>query len=156
MPKDEIQKYNKDDITYLMPDYFSNHDERFHLFRYEKNVKSNAAEWEKLSEIEEYYKTNKFNYKIQENNGRRFYTEYINDIEIENIVFGELEYGSVFNILEDKVCSFTEVYSEMKKIYPRINEARVKEILNNLKEAYLVYYDTAFSNIVSVIGLSNK
>ena len=153
MDIDEREKYNIDDITYLMPDYFSNTENRFHLFRYEKNAKSNIAEWEKLIEIENYYKSNKFNYKIQENNGRIYYTEYINDTEIENIVFGELEYGSILHILEEKVCSFNEVFSEMKKTYPRIRETRVKEVLRHLKEAYLIYYHAEFSNIVSVIGL---
>ena len=153
MQKEERRKYDIDDITYLMPDEFSNHDERFHLFRYEKNVKSNIAEWGKLIEIEKYYKNNKFSYKIQENKGRIYYTEYTNDTEIENIVFGELEYGSVLKILEEKVYSFTEVFSGMKKLYPRINEKRVKEVLHHLKEAYLIYFDNEFSNIVSIISV---
>jgi len=154
MDNEEREKYDIDDVTYLMPDYFSNNEDRFHLFRFEKNVKSNIAEWEKLIEIEEYYKNNKFGYKIQENNGRVYYTEYINDTEIENIVFGELEYGSILNILEEKVSSFTDVYSAMQKIYPKISERRVQEILSHLKEAYLVYFNNEFSNIVSVIGLN--
>ena len=155
MPNDERKKYDTDDITYLMPDYFSNNEDRFHLFRYEKNVKSNITEWEKLIEIEEYYKTNKFNYKIQENNGKVYYTEYMNDTEIENIVFGELEYGSILNIIEEKIFSFTDIYSAMKKTYPKISEERVKEILSNLKEAYLIYFNSEFSNIVSLIGLKS-
>ena len=153
MQEDEREKYDIDDITYLMPEYFSNHEDRFHLFRYEKNVKSNAAEWEKLIEIEEYYKNNKFSYKIQEDKGRIYYTEYTNDTEIENIVFGELEYGSILKFLEEKVYSFSVVFSAMKKLYPRITERRVKEVLSHLKEAYLIYYNTKYSNIVSVINL---
>ena len=154
MDNEEREKYDIDDVTYLMPDYFSNNEDRFHLFRYERNVKSNITEWEKLIEIEEYYKNNKFSYKIQENKGRIYYTEYINDTEIENIVFGELEYGSILNILEEKVSSFTEAYSAMRKIYPKISERRVQEVLSHLKEAYLVYFNSEFSNIVSIIGLN--
>jgi radical SAM superfamily enzyme YgiQ (UPF0313 family) len=153
MSNEERHKYNKDDSSYLMPDYFSNHEDRFHLFRYEKDVKSNAEEWEKLMDIENYYKNNKFSYKIQENNGRVYYTEYCNDTEIENIVFGELEYDAILNILEDKVYSFTELHSAMTKIHPKISKAKVKVIMSNLKEAYLIYFNTDFSNIVSVIGL---
>ena len=155
MSTDERKKYDCDDITYLIPDYFSNSETRFHLFRYEKNVKDNVKEWNKLSEIEDYYKTNKFSYKIQENNGVCYYTEYCNDTEIENIVFGEFEYGSVLKAVEEKICTFTEVYSYMMNIYTEITEERVKEILMNLKEAYLIYYNTEFSNIVSVIELKN-
>ncbi len=153
MSTDERKKYDCDDITYLMPDYFSNSESRFHLFRYEKSVKDNLREWNKLSKIEDYYKTNKFSYKIQENNGIFYYTEYCNDTEIENIVFGEFEYGTVLKAVEEKICAFTELYSYMKKIHTEITEEKVKEILMNLKQACLIYFNTEFSNIVSVVEL---
>jgi radical SAM superfamily enzyme YgiQ (UPF0313 family) len=155
MSIEEREKYDVDDITYLMPDNFSNSKNRFHLFRYEKRVRDNAKEWDKLIEIEDYYKSNKFSYKIQENNGICYYTEYCNDTEIENIVFGEPEYGDLLKTLEKKICTFTEVYSTMLKIYPEIIEDRVKEILLNLKNAYLIYCNPEFSNVVSVIELQN-
>ena len=151
MSNDEREKYDCDDITYLMPDHFSNSDTRFHLFRYEKSVPDNVKEWNKLIEIEDYYKTNKFSYKIQENNGICYYTEYCNDTELENIVFGEMEYGHILKAVGEKICAFSEVYSDMKKIFPEVTEKRVKEILTSLKNAYLIYCDTNFSNIVSVI-----
>ena len=153
MTIDERIKYNCDDITYLLPDYFSNTANRFHLFRYEKSKQDNVKEWNKLIEIEDYYKNNKFSYKIQENNGIYYYTEYCNDTEIENIVFGETEYGYILKTIDTKICTFTEVYSEMLKIYPEISEERVKEILMNLKKAFLIYCNTEFSNIVSIIEL---
>ncbi|NOQ25543.1 MAG: radical SAM protein [Bacteroidales bacterium] len=155
MSDDERKKYNCDDLSYLLPDYFSKNENRFHLFRYEKNIPDNAKEWNKLIEIEDYYKTNKFNYKIQENNGIYYYTEYCNDIEIENIVFGEPDYGHVLKAVEQKVCTFTELYSDMKKVFTDISEERLKEILTNLKESYLIYCNAEFSNIVSVIELKN-
>ena len=155
MSDDERKKYDGDNLSYLLPDYFSNNEDRFHLFRFEKNVPDNVKEWDKLIEIEDYYKTNKFSYKIQENNGIYYYTEYCNDIEIENIVFGEPDYGHVLKAVEQKVCTFTELYSDMKKGYPEITEERLKEILANLKEAYLIYCNAEFSNIVSVIELKN-
>ena len=153
MSNEERMKYDCDNLTYLLPDYFSNNENRFHLFRYEKNKQDNLKEWNKLIEIENYYKNNKFSYKIQENKGIFYYTEYCNDTEIENIVFGETEYGYILKTLDDRICTFKEVYSEMLKIYPEISEDRVKEILMNLKEAYLIYCNTEFSNIVSVIAL---
>ena len=155
MSDDERKKYDKDDLSYLLPDYFSNSEDRFHLFRFEKNVPDNVKEWDKLIEIEDYYKTNRFSYKVQENNGIYYYTEYCNDIEIENIVFGEAEYGYVLKAVEQKVCAFIDLHSDMKKVYPEITEERLKEILTNLKEAYLIYCNAEFSNIVSVIELKN-
>lgn len=153
MPDAEIRKYDTDDLTYLMPDYFSNHEDRFHLFRYKKNVPANAKEWDKLIEVEDYYKTHTFSYKIQENNGIYYYTEYCNDEEIENIVFGEPEYGSVLKATEQQVRTFTELFTDIKKDYPQMTEERLKEILTNLKEGYLIYCNAQFSNIISVLEL---
>ncbi len=151
MSLEERKEYDKDDITYLMPESYSNSENRFHLFRYEKNVPSNNKEWNKLMEIEDYYKTNKFSYKIQENNSIYYYTEYCNDVEIENIVFGEPEYGYVLKAIEQKVYTFAVLYEEMKKVFIKITKQRLQEILSNLKKSYLIYCNTEFSNIVSVI-----
>lgn len=153
MPNEEKEKYDRDDLTSLMPDHFSNNENRFHLFRYEKNAHDNVKEWEKLMKIEEYYKTNKFSYKIQENKGTLYYTEYCNDTEIENIVFGETEYGDILKAVENKICTFSEVHAAMQKRYPEISEDRVKEILTNLKVSCLIYCNLEFSNIVSVVEL---
>ena len=155
MSDDKKKKYDCDDISYLLPDYFSNSEERFHLFRYKNIAPDNVTEWDKLIKIEDYYKNNTFSYKIQENNGIYYYTEYCNDTEIENIVFGEPEYGYVLEAVEKKVCTFQKLYSDIKKVYPEITEKRLKDILTNLKESYLIYCNTEFSNIVSVLELKS-
>lgn len=154
MSDDEKKRYNYDGTAYLLPDYFSNSDDRFHLFRFEKDAPSNIKEWEKLIEIEEYYKTNKFSYKILENSGIYYYTEYCKDEEVANITFGEPEYGYILKAVEQKVCDFNELYSDMKKIFTEITEDNLKEILSNLKESYLIYFNTEFSNIISVIEIN--
>ncbi|MCK4979417.1 MAG: hypothetical protein KAS62_03425, partial [Candidatus Delongbacteria bacterium] len=150
---DDRNKYNTDDLTYLLPNYFSNSKDRFRLFRYKKDVPDNDKEWIKLVEIEAYYKSNRFSYKMQENSGVLYYTEYCNETEIENIVFGEPEYGCIFKSLESKVLSLDELQSDMKKVYPDITEERLKEMLLNLRNAYLIYFNIDYSNIVSVIEL---
>jgi radical SAM superfamily enzyme YgiQ (UPF0313 family) len=155
MLDDDRNKYNTDDLAYLMPDHFSNSKDRFRLFRYKKDVPDNAKEWLKLVEIEAYYKNNSFSYKTQENGGVLYYTEYCNETEIENIVFGESEYGFILKSLEYKVLSFDELHANLKKIHPDIAKDRLKEVLLNLKKAYLIYFNADYSNIVSVIELKN-
>jgi len=155
MPVDERGNYDCDDLTYLMPDYFSDNENRFHLFRYKKNVPANTREWEKLIAIEDYYKSNQFSYIIQENNGVYYYTEYCNGVEIENIVFGNPSYGHVLKAVEQKVCSFSRLYPDIKKAFPSITEFHLKEILKDLKAAHLIYFNAEFSNIISVIELGN-
>jgi len=154
MPDDERAKYNTDDITYLLPDYFSNHKDRFRLFRYKKDVPDNDKEWLKLTEIEAYYKKNRFSYKIQENCGVLYYTEYCNETEVENIVFGEPKYGYILKSLNCKVLTLIELQSDIKKLYLDITEGRLKEMLLNLKKAYLIYFNADYSNIVSLIEIT--
>ena len=104
--------------------------------------------------VKAYCKNNTFSYKVQENEGILYYTEYCNETEIENIVFGEPEYGSILKSLEYKVFSLTELLSDMEKMYPYITEDTLKAMLLNLKNAYLIYFNTDYSQIVSVIELS--
>jgi radical SAM superfamily enzyme YgiQ (UPF0313 family) len=153
MSADERATYNSDDYSYLMPNYFSNSNDRFHLFRYAKKAPVNTKEWEKLREIEGYYKSAKFSFKIQQNNDTIYYTEYCNDTEIENITFGEPEYKHVLQAIEPKVMSFSELHTNMREKHSEITEERLKEILSNLKASYLIYFNAEFSNIVSVIEL---
>ena len=153
MSDDEKKRYNYDATAYLLPNYFSENDDRFHLFRFEKDTPSNIKEWEKLIEIEDYYKTNKFSYTILENNGIYYYTEYCNDVEVADITFGEPEYAYILKAVEQKICVFNELYLDVKKEFTQITEESLKEILVNLKESYLIYFDTNFSNIISVIEL---
>ena len=153
MPEAELANYHTDDITYLMPDHFSNNNDRFHLFRYKRNVPAQAKEWANLIETEAYYKTNTFRYKLQENKGTYYYTEYCNDEEIENIVFGEPEYGFILKATEQRVRSFEGLYADLKMKFPQTTEERLREILANLKSGYLIYCDAHFSNVISVLEL---
>jgi radical SAM superfamily enzyme YgiQ (UPF0313 family) len=151
MPNTELDNYRSDDLSYLLPNSFSNHEDRFHLFRYKRNVAPNAREWDKLKEVEAYYKNHCFTYKTQEYNGVCYYTEYCDDEEIENIVFAEPEYAFVFRASEQQVCEFDELLTNLQLAFPGITETRLKEVLDNLKKNYLIYYGDGYSHIISVL-----
>ena len=153
MTENNLQKYDYDALSYLLPSNFSENKNKFHLFRFENNAPTNIKEWEKLIEIENYYKENTFSYKIQETNGIYYYTEYCNGEEIENIVFGEPEYATVLKATETQVCNFDDLLLVMQTTFPLINNTRLKEILLNLKQSHLIYYNADFSNIISIIEL---
>lgn len=156
MPEEELGKYNTDELSYLLPTAFVNNTERFHLFRYEKDTKENDREWDRLHEVEKYYADKKFSYKVQQNNGVLYYTEYCNDTEIENIVFGELEYAFVIKAAEKQVISFEKLFESAQKHFPHITEKRIKDILSHLKASYLLYCNDEFTNIVSIITIKSN
>lgn len=153
LTEEERKSYNFDIMTYLLPDYFPDNENRFHLFRYENSAPANSKEWVKLVEIENYYKDNRFSYKVQENKGILYYTEYCNDEEIENIVFDDPEYAAVLKASHQQVLSFEKLMDEITKKGILLSKNRLIEVLSHLKQAYLIYCTKDFSNVVSLLSV---
>jgi hypothetical protein len=65
LPENIREIYNIDELSYLMPDRFSNNKERFDLFRYESSTPKNTREWDNLIKTEDYYKDNSFSYNTK-------------------------------------------------------------------------------------------
>ncbi|WP_430814996.1 B12-binding domain-containing radical SAM protein [Carboxylicivirga sp. RSCT41] len=151
MSDTELGHYNVDELSYLLPPVFSNNSERFHLFRYQRNVPANAREWDRLEAAENHYKEHRFSYTMQEHNGVYYYTEYCDGSEIENIVFGEPEYAFVLKASSRKVSGFEELLEQARGQFAGIDEARLKEVIGNLSSSYLLYCDAAYTNVVSLI-----
>jgi len=153
LTKEKRKSYDFDIMTYLLPDYFPDNENRFHLFRYENNAPANSKEWDKLVEIENYYKDNSFSYKVQENKGTLYYTEYCNDEEIENIIFDNPEYAAVFKASQQQVLSFDKLMDEITQKGIPISKKRLIEVLTQLKQSYLIYCTKDFSNVVSLLSV---
>lgn len=151
LSEDDKKNYDYDVMTYLVPNYFPVDESRFHLFRYEKSFPDNNKEWDKLIEIEKYYKENRFSYKVQENKGVLYYTEYINDEEIESIIFGEPEYIAVINATQQQILAFDDLFKEVAKKVVSLTKDRLIEVLTNLKMARIIYCNDEFLNVVSLI-----
>lgn len=155
MPQGEIDKYDVDGLSSLLPAELSNGNERFRLFRFERNIPSNNKEWEKLQEIEEYYKSHSFSYKMLENRGVYYYSEYCNGEEIASLVFGESEYAHVLKMASQKVSSLEELYSHLKALNAKLTKYKLIDILKNLQQSYLIYGNTDFSEVVSLLEIKN-
>lgn len=151
--EEELKTYDYDVMTYLLPDYFPDNENRFHLFRYEKNIPVNSKEWDKLIEIEKYYKDNRFSYKVQEDNGNLYFTEYCNDEEIENIIFSEPEYAAVLKAAQQQVLTFESLYHEVVKTIKPLSKNRLIEVLSHLKQSHIIYCNNDFSNVMSLLTL---
>lgn len=151
MPEKEIESYVLDALSAMLPVAFSNSETRFRLFRYERNSPSNVEEWLKLQEIEEYYKKNAFSYKMTENRGVLYYSEFCNGEEFTSLVFAEPEYALVIKAANQRVCSLDDLVSMMNDNGLNINQERLVAILEQLQKSYLIYANTDFSNVVSLV-----
>lgn len=150
---EERKSYNFEMLTYLTPEYFPNGESKFHLFRFENTAPVNKIEWGKLVEIEKYYKDNRYSYKVQEDNGIIYYTEYCNDEEIQNIVFEEPEYGAVLKSTQHKILAFDDLFNDVKKTLPKLSRKKLIEVLSHLNQEQIIYCNKDFSNIVSLLSV---
>ena len=147
----ERKAYDYDIMTYLVPETFKSDENRFHLFRYERNIQANAKEWDKLIAIENYYKENTLRYKTHQHNGVLYYTEYCNDEEICNLIFSRPEYLILLQYIETQVRTFTEVLTLLTKTLPDFTAEDLINALHYLKQEHLIYCDHNYSNVVSLI-----
>lgn len=149
LPNEELKNYNVDLLASLLPEELWNHEKGFSLFRFERNVPTNLQEWEKLQEIEKYYKTHTFSYKILQNRGVYYYSEYCNGEEIASLVFEDPLYSQILKLSSGKVHSIHELTNKL-----HVSDRQLKTILTLLQESYLIYANKDFSEVVSLVEVS--
>lgn len=153
IPDAERIQYNTNSLSYLLPENFSDNTNRFHLFRYKKAVLPNKIEWNKLIDVEKHYRSSNYSYNTQQINNIVYYTEYCNGEEIAQITFEELEYVHILKTTNQKVYTFTELFAKMTNEFSALTEDKLKTILNNLQNDFLIYCNSDYSEIVSVINI---
>ena len=149
----EKQKYSINDITYLLPEQFSNHRNRFNLFSWRKPTVDNINKWKELQIRENYYTENIHTYKISNNNGIANYAEYQNGKEINNFTFNNIIYWDILELTNSKVKTFSSLYSQLTNLHPTITHDELRTALLKLKAMHIIYCDKGLSNIIGVIDV---
>lgn len=152
LTEDEKAKYNVNSITYLMPEEFSNHKDRFNLFSYNKSQITNADKWKAVQEREKHYSDNSFAYEISNNNGIYSFKEFFNKKEIMNYDFIDKVYWDVLVLANNKVIKFDELLIELNKIHSDTSSDKLRIILKELKTMGIIYCNKDYDNVISVIG----
>ena len=151
--EEEKEEYSINDITYLLPNLFSNHKDRFNLFSWKKPVLTHQKNWEELQEKEKYYIENLFTYKLNNTDGIINYTEFLDGKEVVNHDFTEKLYWEVLKLANSKVMKLEALENELCKQYPKLNLEKIKETLTDLKAMHLIYCNSELSDIISVIDV---
>lgn len=149
LSEEEKTKYDNNTIASNLPSHFVK--VRFNLFGYNKNAVANEKLWQYYSVIESNYISKKYTYNISELNGSYYYVEYSNESLLKKIIFDEKEYIDTLKFCNDKVQSFNNLSDYLAKNHHSITKEKIIEILQNLKDAYLIYFDDSYMNIVTVI-----
>ena len=150
LSKEQLKLYNINEMVYLLDDVFKDIDKNKLLFMYRK-IQTNSIEWNKFYSILKEYKENNYSYKFIKNNDNIHFIEYLNDKEIETIIFDDPLYIKILKLTEDEICTFDSLFNKINSENSEITKDSVLEILNNLKSIYLLYYTDDLSQIVSTI-----
>ncbi|OFX60325.1 MAG: hypothetical protein A2046_02680 [Bacteroidetes bacterium GWA2_30_7] len=151
LSEEEKTKYDNNTIASNLPSDLIK--DRFNLFGYNKNAVTNEKLWQYYSIIEDHYTTKKYSYKINESEGIYYYVEYCNEILLKKIIFDEQEYINTLKFCNDKVQSFENLSNHLQEKHKKISNQRIIEILQNLKQEYLLYFNNDYSTIVSIIEI---
>jgi radical SAM superfamily enzyme YgiQ (UPF0313 family) len=154
MTGDELSKWNYDDFYQLVPKTLIL-DDPFVLFGLVNQLFPNYSEWMKFEAIyKEYEKANCY-YSIVEEKGVVFFAEYYDNRVVNYIVFDEPIYWEVLRFANDTVRGFDELYSHLSTKYNDISREEAIDILDTLKNEYLLYSSEDLSQIVTVIDTSS-
>ncbi len=144
IPDKEKELFNYSLIAYMLPEEYSTLD-RFKLIRWKKNRITNYYEWERFEEVELYYQTQSFDYEIIESS--RIYKERLNNKEIKTISLSELQYD-ILKKCNSKINNINSLASQLDEI----NIDKIKIEIDFLASEYILYRNTNYSKIISVIG----
>lgn len=152
--KDDGSFVISDVYNYLPQDYISKGS--IHECYFIEKVKGfSQRSWLNFVKVEQYYKENYFSYKIFDYKGSILYKEYLNNEEINEL---EIKKDSIeFLILSQ---SNSSVFS-LSELHSLINEdcmldCEMYDYIENLKEEGLIYTNTDYSEIVSIIDINSR
>ncbi|MFH2142227.1 MAG: radical SAM protein [Bacteroidota bacterium] len=148
IPEAEKTQFDYSPIAYLLPEQFSNDNNRFKLFRWNKSRMSNFYEWEKFKEIEQNYQNQNYEYEVIRKNKAINYIE-IRDKEIIKIIeLNKLQYRILKNS-NQKISNIDSLSSQLNEK----NIDKIKSEIDLLTSHYLIYRNSDYSQIISIIDV---
>ena len=126
-------------------------DENWTIFNYIK-PKFNLL-WELFKQKEQFYRKNRFNYKIVQNNEFLTYIETCNDKIIKNHSFSiySLEY-KILKFANDKVVTISDLNKLHGNKYSYLD---IMNVINNLTKLQILYFSHIYNELISIIELES-
>ncbi|MBU0766036.1 MAG: radical SAM protein [Bacteroidetes bacterium] len=123
------------------------------LFAFLKEKIKNKTEWHAYDMNENFYIENVYSYETAYEGDHLVYREKLNDLEISEITFDEPVYTDALRHLNYKVYTFDELYRELKRKYKNLTQEKLKEVINELFDEYLVFRNEDMTSITAVIDV---
>ncbi len=148
------RKFNLNPTYNLMPDDMFDEKERYSLFGLTKSP-DNINYWEQFMSVSNFYEKNNFRYYLLTNNNKIHYLEYQNDLQIDSVIFDDILYWDTLSFSNDKVISFNKLFELLSEKYIDLTKDKLQNILEELKNKYLLYASNDYKKIVSIINTDN-
>ncbi len=144
------RKWNFNDIYNLLPKNILKDEDRFELFGFLKDYKSNFL-WGYFIDLDSYYTNNYYSYRLTKLNEVVLYEEFVNDTVIKELVFNKQEYWEVLSLASDKVISILQIHKVLNDYCNNITLEKLEDIILELKTENLIYCNSDLSEIVTII-----
>lgn len=107
----------------------------------------------RFKQKEQYYRKNRFNYKIVQNNEFLTYIETCNDKIIKNHSFSiySLEY-KILKFANDKVVTISDLNKLHGNKYSYLD---IMNVINNLTKLQILYFSHIYNELISIIELES-
>ncbi len=150
--QEEREKFEPESFCYYLPENMVQ--TPFNIFDFQRSEMINLNKWENFSQMEAYYKEHKYKYRILKHVDTLVYKEFLDEEEKNSFVFNGPEYFEIMNLANDKVISFEELSLELKGKFREISDEKIKNIISELKEKYIMYASEDYATIITVIDVS--
>lgn len=122
----------------------------YDLFSYAQPALKHNELWKNFEDAVELYERKKFSYKIKKLDDVFYYEEYSDSQCIKSIVFQEKIYWDILQAANDSVVTLDSIYSSLNDSYTfTIDE--IAEYIEQLKRQKLLYANSSYNSIVSII-----
>jgi radical SAM superfamily enzyme YgiQ (UPF0313 family) len=111
--------------------------------------------WNSFKIINDHYEKSDYKYCLIENNNVINYLEYKDNLKTESLLFDQPEYWDVLRIANDEVINFRTLFKKMSEKHENISEDKLREIIQDLNNSYLLYSSIDNSKMVSIIDTEN-
>lgn len=153
IPDEELPNWNVNVLEYLLPKEFYNPHKRFITFSFSKNTKNEL--WRFFEEINKHYKEQKYYYRLLENGNNINYEEYYNGELINSFSLTEPVYWEVLKLSNYEVTSINSLLAGLSDKGFNLTQREVIEVINNLKNGYMLYSNSDYTEIVGVINVDS-
>lgn len=114
----------------------------------------NKYEWDKFESYYSHYEKNNCSYSIIKNKETVVYKEYVSGKAVNTIIFDDPIYWDVLKCANHEIRTYEQIETHIKTLYPAATNKKIREILESLKDEYLLYYNNDLSQVVTVIDTS--